>query len=422
MARKIFISYRRQDAASSGLAIAQYLGREFGKRNVFIDVDMRAGSKFPAILEAHLGECKALVAAIGPGWVDARNDQGHKRLDDPDDWVRLEITKALSRDITIIPVLVDGAELPNKADLPDDMKRLLDYHAVRMTASGFRNEMAGLARDIRAIPDRSSWTRFAAIAAAGCIAVAALLSWLASEKDPQPPLAQYDRLLGIVSGSQKSACVADTAANGVNNVQVFENGWLLIRFSTQTIYAIARTEDNGKVLWASHADDSALRRASCPGVQNEDLLQFGFRYLYCKSTEPDLKSALGKPLTGEIGALVQYQEWSGGLLAYGLPGSDAVREKAVNGTPVHEAFTQLVGIFMNNSEPSNVKGFNTGRKVEFTFHNAEPANVYCTALWYPAQSNKPIPDDLKDRKDCHKKIDATTYGKGHERCLIFGFE
>jgi TIR domain/Putative peptidoglycan binding domain len=154
--RKIFISYRRQDTASSALALGlvQYLAREFGQRNVFIDVDMSAGTKFPTMLEMLLAECKVLLALIGPGWLNAQDDKGQRRLDNPNDWVRLEIARAINRDITVIPVRIGSTELPKKADLPEEIRSLVDYQAAVVTTEGFRNEMGGLARDIHAIPNQ----------------------------------------------------------------------------------------------------------------------------------------------------------------------------------------------------------------------------------------------------------------------------
>ena len=125
MAKKIFISYRREDSAANALGIGQYLEHRLGRKNVFIDVDMRAGSKFPAELERRLAECKVMLVLIGPGWLDARDEQGRRRLENPDDWVRLEITQALKRDITVIPVRVNGTPLPPRDMLPDDMRGLL---------------------------------------------------------------------------------------------------------------------------------------------------------------------------------------------------------------------------------------------------------------------------------------------------------
>jgi hypothetical protein len=165
MPGKIFISYRRQDSGASALGIGQYLEHEFGRKNVFIDVDMRAGAKFPKVLEQRLAECKVMLVLIGPDWLNATDEQGRRRLDDPDDWVRLEIAHALNRNITVIPVRVNGAELPSKGNLPSDIRGLLDHQAVSVTLAGFRNEMSGLVRDIRSIPSPWPWRRFGVIAA-----------------------------------------------------------------------------------------------------------------------------------------------------------------------------------------------------------------------------------------------------------------
>lgn len=153
MATKIFVSYRREDSAGNALGISQYLENEFGQKNVFIDVDMRAGARFPEVLEERLSACKVLLALIGAGWLDARDDQGQRRLDSPEDWVRLEVARALKRGITVIPVRVNNAPLPKKGELPEDIRGLLDYQAVSVGNSSFRSDMAGLARDIRAIPE-----------------------------------------------------------------------------------------------------------------------------------------------------------------------------------------------------------------------------------------------------------------------------
>jgi hypothetical protein len=166
MAQKLFISYRRQDSSANALGISQYLEHEFGRKNVFIDVDMRAGAKFPTVLEQRLAECKVMLALIGPEWLNLRDEHGRRRLDIPDDWVRLEIAHALKRNIPVIPIRVNGAPLPLRDELPDDIRGLLDHQAVSVTHAGFRHEMAGLVHDIRSIRPPQSWRRFAGVAAA----------------------------------------------------------------------------------------------------------------------------------------------------------------------------------------------------------------------------------------------------------------
>jgi hypothetical protein len=125
MAGKIFINYRRDDSASHALAVAQYFENNFGKSNIFIDVDrLRAGLKYK------LRQCKVMLAIIGPNWVDARDEKtGNRPIDDPEDWVRVEIERALAQKIPVIPVLVAGATLPSKSDLPQSLQPLLDTTA-----------------------------------------------------------------------------------------------------------------------------------------------------------------------------------------------------------------------------------------------------------------------------------------------------
>lgn len=159
--------------AANALGIGQYLEHQFGRKNVFIDVDMRAGAKFPDILQQRLAECKVLVALIGPGWLSAHDEEGRRRIDSSNDWVRLEITHALRRNVTVIPVCVNGAVLPTRNELPDDIRGLLDHQAVSVTTTGFRNEMAGLARDIRALPSAHGGRRLAAAVASVLVVLAA---------------------------------------------------------------------------------------------------------------------------------------------------------------------------------------------------------------------------------------------------------
>src|SRR5262245_58499099 len=115
MAGRIFVNYRRDDSASHALNVAQYLEATFANRNVFLDIDrMRAGQSFPNVLRERLSVSKVMLAVIGPNWLDLRNEQGQRRLDDPSDWVRLEIAAALKSGKIVVPVLVGGARLPRK--------------------------------------------------------------------------------------------------------------------------------------------------------------------------------------------------------------------------------------------------------------------------------------------------------------------
>ena len=175
MPQKIFISYRRQDSGANAIGIGQYLEKEFGRKNVYIDVGMHAGTKYPAVIEKRLAECRVLLVLIGPDWLTSKDEHGHLRLQKSDDWVRLEIAQALKRDITVIPVLINGAQLPDREMLPVDIQGLLDHQAALVSVGSFRHEMAGLVSDIRSIKVRRSWRLLGGIAAAVLILLTGLV-------------------------------------------------------------------------------------------------------------------------------------------------------------------------------------------------------------------------------------------------------
>jgi hypothetical protein len=121
----IFINYRTGDETFASAAIDQRLRAEFGDDRVFRDSRaLPAGLSFPSELWRRLQSSTVMLALIGPRWLTLTDDDGQRRLDVPDDYVRLEIRVALEKDKTVIPVLVGGAGMPARADLPDDIKDL----------------------------------------------------------------------------------------------------------------------------------------------------------------------------------------------------------------------------------------------------------------------------------------------------------
>jgi len=136
---KIFVSYRRNDASSEAGRITDWLDRHFGEDEVFMDINaLEPGVDFVEGIEQAVNMIDALIAVIGPGWVDAEDEHGNRRLDDPTDWVRLEIANALQRGIRVIPVLVKGAAMPPEAKLPDDLKPLRRRNALPITERQWR--------------------------------------------------------------------------------------------------------------------------------------------------------------------------------------------------------------------------------------------------------------------------------------------
>jgi hypothetical protein len=124
---RIFISYRRGDASADAGRLHYYLSLRFGGKLIFKDIDsISPGQRFASVIEEALRSCEVFLAVIGPTWLDSRNPDGTRRLDDPQDWVRIEIAQGLVRKgVTMIPVRVRGAQRPRPEQLPDDLKPLV---------------------------------------------------------------------------------------------------------------------------------------------------------------------------------------------------------------------------------------------------------------------------------------------------------
>jgi hypothetical protein len=130
----IFISYRRQDAQSAAGRLYDGLELAYGKKAIFRDVvKISSGVDFVKAIEQALDSCAVLLAVIGPRWLKIVDVAGMRRLDDPSDITRREIEIALQYGIYVIPVLVDGAEMPHERDLPDGLKSLAHLQAHDLT-------------------------------------------------------------------------------------------------------------------------------------------------------------------------------------------------------------------------------------------------------------------------------------------------
>src|SRR5688500_6019930 len=107
---RIFISYRREETAYPAGWLFDRLADEFGPGQIFKDADsIELGDDFVEVISTAVGSCDVLLALIGDEWVPITDAHGQRRLDDPDDFVRLEIEAALARKVRVIPILVDGA-------------------------------------------------------------------------------------------------------------------------------------------------------------------------------------------------------------------------------------------------------------------------------------------------------------------------
>lgn len=187
-AGRIFISYRREDSAGYAGRLSDALESRFGAGRVFRDVDdISPGEDFVQRLETALADCVVLLAVIGRKWATAADSRGQRRLDDPQDYVRVEIATALQRDLRVVPVLVDGTAMPGPADLPDSLAALSRRQGVTLADGSWGDDVARLCRAIEeevqpemAAAARAARRRKAALALAGVLALAVLTAggWL----------------------------------------------------------------------------------------------------------------------------------------------------------------------------------------------------------------------------------------------------
>jgi hypothetical protein len=146
----VFLSYRREETRHAAGRIADRIGPE----RVFMDVDtIEPGADFAEAINEAVASCALLLALIGPRWLDATDRRRRRRLDDPHDLVVLEIVAALQRDVRVVPVLLDGAEMPDRDDLPEQLRPLVRRQAVRVDHETFASDVTRLLDMITRILD-----------------------------------------------------------------------------------------------------------------------------------------------------------------------------------------------------------------------------------------------------------------------------
>jgi TIR domain len=180
---QIFLSYRRGDVGGYAGRLADALLQRLGAKSVFQDVTTIApGQDFTAVLDRALDDCDAVLVVIGPGWLGASTPQGAPRLFEDGDYVRLELARALRRDVRIVPVLVGGASLPAATELPDELRELAQRQSVVLHDETWHQDVEGLLRGLRGEPAVTTrrnrrWMVAGAVAAA-LVAVGAGAWWL----------------------------------------------------------------------------------------------------------------------------------------------------------------------------------------------------------------------------------------------------
>ncbi len=216
---KIFISYRRDDTAGRAGRLFDVLVTRFGPRNVFQDVAAIApGADFPQRVEDAIAQSDAVLVVIGSEWLTMRGPDGSPRLDEADDYVRREVGAALAADVRVVPVLVDGAELPSARDLPADLGPLAHRQAVALRDVTWHQDVDGLVRRLEGeelidTPRR----RWPVVAGGAAVLLAAVLGWIwlggddpsddESGDDGPPPCSTPDSTWSAINVPQGATAV-----------------------------------------------------------------------------------------------------------------------------------------------------------------------------------------------------------------------
>jgi len=141
---RILISYRREDSAGHAGRLYDLLVDRFGE-GVFMDIDtIPPGADFVEAIRNAVAQADVVIALIGRQWLTVTSGSGQRRIDDPDDFVRIEIATALERGIRVVPVLVQDATMPNPRDLPDAMAGLARRNAFQLHDTRFRRDTTTL--------------------------------------------------------------------------------------------------------------------------------------------------------------------------------------------------------------------------------------------------------------------------------------
>lgn len=143
------MSYRRDDTDYPAAWLFAELARHFDKGQVFKDVDsIELGDDFAEVITGAVASCDVLLALIGRRWLTVTDQDGRRRLDNPDDFVRLEIEAALTRNVRVIPILVEAAGMPQAGELPPSLAKLARRQALELSPSRFGLDAQRLLRTL----------------------------------------------------------------------------------------------------------------------------------------------------------------------------------------------------------------------------------------------------------------------------------
>lgn len=250
---KIFISYRRKDAAYQAQRLHELLGRQFGNGSVYLDVATRRLGDFRVRVAEQLDRADAVIVVISQDWV-GRTDDGSRRIDRANDPVRHEVTAALARDPNmVVPVLVDGAEMPQSSELPTDLELLPWCEQFELGRDSFEHDLAPVIELLRAVdPDaRQAENQLAAVIVGGTT------KWLL----PEP------------SATLRAGSLAGTTAPAGSSIALSADGLVVAHVidAKLTVYALAEPTTGTYERWQHFAVDESWRNSKMVAVRRRGI-------------------------------------------------------------------------------------------------------------------------------------------------------
>jgi TIR domain/Protein of unknown function (DUF4019) len=291
---RIFVSYRRTDVPDMVGRIYDNLTRSFRRHEVFKDVDsIHYGTDFRTVIRDALERCPIVLVAIGPDWLNTRNEQGQPRLENPDDFIRLELETAFEREATIIPLLIGGAEIPPPQALPETLRRLAflhalpirrdpdfsgDFNRLKREIARLRSPSWRLSRAIERLNRTSNWRRpelFLGAAAIGIVTLMVLSFWAGTQmpatgmNPPAPTKAQLEQAkIAEIPDDRQKATAAATAIITSLAEKNYQRLW-----DEQTSKWLKERMDNNR---ESFLANIALIRAPTGPLKSSKVIDVGF--------------------------------------------------------------------------------------------------------------------------------------------------
>jgi len=153
---KIYISYRRFDAEGYAGRFYDMLVGHFGISSVFMDIDsIPLSSDFVSEIQREIKQYDVFLALIGPRWHSDIDEDGNRRIDNPNDFVRIELETAINNGLRIVPILIQDAEMPHPNDLPSSLEKLFHFNAVIIRHDRFMSDVSKLIEAIESVEEKS---------------------------------------------------------------------------------------------------------------------------------------------------------------------------------------------------------------------------------------------------------------------------